>query len=341
MSRRAVLAAVLALAAAAGAAVLAARAADGGGAAPPGRTAVELGLSGERPEAFADPRLRALGLRHARVQASWDLALPERADVAAYPGLAEERARLAAWLAAAHDAGVRDVLLAVRFSRDGAPAPDPAGYRRGLDALLAWVAGRGGADLVRAVSAWNEPNLDGRSRVTPERAGAFFQQVRAACAERRCVPVAGDFADRGLGADDLAAYRAAAGAGARVWAWHAYEDAWDRARDASLPRLRAFLGGLPQDAEVWLTEQGGIVHRPRPGDDGRMTQPPARAADDLAFLLARAPQLDRRVRRFYLYQWRGEAPPRWDSGVVAPDGTARPGYCVLARAAGRAEAAGC
>lgn len=331
MSRRATLATLLVVAAA-GLAVVVARLAGGE---PAGtRAPLVIGISGERPEAFADPRLRALHLRAARVQASWDLALPERADAVAYPGLADERARLAAWLAAAPRAGVRDVLLALKTSRDGEPAPDAATYRRGLDALLAWVAGHPGGALVRAVSAWNEPNLDGPSRVSPERAGAYAAQVRDACAARRCLPVAGDFADRSVTAADLAAYRAAAGAGIRVWAWHAYEDGWDRARDGSLPRLRAFLAALPAGAEVWLTEQGGIVRRGRAGDDGRRVQSPARAAADLAFLLDRAPALDRRIRRFYVYQWRGEPPPRWDSGLIAPDGSTRPGYEVLERAEG-------
>lgn len=331
MSRGAVLAALLLVAAVAVTAGLVARGSGSGG---DRRPALALGLSGERPEAFADQRLRRLGLRLARVQASWDLALPERADRAAYPGLADERSRLAAWLEAALRAGVRDVLLAVRFSRDGAPAPDAAAYRRGVEALLAWVAARPGGALVRATSAWNEPNLGGRSRVTPALAGAYFAELRAACAPRGCTPVAGDFADRGLEAADLAAYRAAVGPGARVWAWHAYEDAWDRARDASLPRLRAFLAALPADAEVWLTEQGGIVRRGRAGDDGRISQSPARAGDDLAFLLARTAEVDPRVRRFYLYQWQGEAPPRWDSGVIAPDGSTRAAYCELVKVTG-------
>lgn len=335
MSRRAALATLIVVAAA-GLAVVVARLVAGE---PSGGPELAVGLSGERPEAFADPRLRALRLRAARVQASWDLALPERADARRYPALADERGRLAAWFVAARAAGIGEALLAVKASRDGATAPGPAAYRRGLDALLAWAAAQPGGALVRAVSPWNEPNLDGPSRVAPARAGAYFAQVREACAARGCTPVAGDFADRGLTAADLRAYRAAAGPGARVWAWHAYEDGWDRARDRSLPRLRAFLRALPADAEVWLTEQGGILRRGRPGDDGRIAQSPARAAGDLAFLLGRAPALDRRIRRFYVYQWQGEPPPRWDSGLIAPDGSTRPGYCVLGRAVGGTAAA--
>jgi hypothetical protein len=252
-----------------------------------------------------------------------------------YPALADERRRLEAWLAAAPGAGFAEVLLAVKASRDGAPVPDPAGYRRGLDALLAWVDARGGARLVRAVSPWNEPNLDGPSRIDPALAGRFFAQVAALCSTRGCTPVAGDFADAAIAPADLAAYRVAAGPAARVWAWHAYDDAWDRERDATFPRLRAFLRALPREAEVWLTEQGGIVRRGRPGPDGRIAQTPSQASADLGFLLERAAETDERIARFYVYQWQGEAPPRWDSGLIAPDGQARAGYCAVARAAGR------
>ena len=114
-----------------------------------------------------------------------------------------------------------------------------------------------------------------------------------------------------------------------VWAWHAWEDAWDRARDPSMPRLRAFAAALPAGVEIWLAEQGGIVRRLQPGDDGRAAQSPARAAADLSFLLNAATRLDPRITRFNLYQFRGQAPPDWDSGLIAPDGSTRASYEVF------------
>jgi hypothetical protein len=296
-----------------------------------------LGISDERPESLGDPRLRALGVRHARVQASWDLLLPERSDPARFPALADERRRVAAWLAAARASGMREVLLALKASRDlPDEAPTPERHRAGLAALLAWIDAQGAGGLVGAISPWNEPNLVAATRARPRLAGSYFPAVRRACAARGCVAVAGDFADRPFSRSYLSAYLRGAGEPApRVWGWHAYEDAWSRALDDSLPRLRGFVAALAVGARVWLTEQGGIVRRLRPGDDGRIAQDEARAAGDLRFLLARAPRAGRRpIERFYVYQWLGEPPPRWDSGLIAPDGRARESYCVLARRAG-------
>lgn len=296
--------------------------------------AVEFGLSGEQPAALSDPRYRALGLTNARVQASWDLVLPAHADAALYRGLADERTRLVAWFTAARAAGVRDVLLAVKASRDlPDDRPDTATYADGIGRLLAWLDGQGFGNLIGAVSAWNEPDLGDASAAGAELAGGYFERVRRRCAALGCTPVAGEFSDRDFTPAYFEAYLRGAGGTPRVWAWHAYEDAWTRDRDPSLPRLRMLLRLVGPKAEIWLTEQGGIVRRGR-ADDGKVEQDPARASADLAFLLAHAARADPRITRFYAYQWQGEAPPRWDSGLIAPDGTARPAYCTFAVAVG-------
>lgn len=280
---------------------------------------------------FADSRFEAFGLRQARVQVSWDLLIDTRA--AQFPGLAVERERLARWFAAARAAGIRDVLLAIKSSRDvPAELPDPALYTDGVSRLLTWIDGLGAGSLVKAISPWNEPNLSGATRAQPAAAGALYRVARELCRARGCTPVAGDFADRTLQADYLANYLLGVGRPApAVWGWHAYEDAWDRARDPSLPRLRAFARALPAGVQIWLTEQGGIVSRVSPGDDGRTSQSAARAAADLAFLLRTTARIDRRITRFDVYQFRGEPPPRWDSGLIAPDGRTRTSYEVFRR----------
>ncbi len=117
---------------------------------------------------FADPRFAALGLRDARVQASWDLAVHTGP---AYPGLAAERARLAQWLRDARAAGIAHVLLAVKPSRDRPDvAPGPA-YADAVTRLLAWVDAHGGGDLVTSISPWNEPDITPATRADPVAAG--------------------------------------------------------------------------------------------------------------------------------------------------------------------------
>jgi hypothetical protein len=230
---------------------------------------------------------------------------------------------------------VKDVLLAVRPSR-AIPAvrPSPARYRRAVRALLGWLDRAWYGGMIEALSAWYEPYLSSATRASPEVAGGYFADIRSLCAVRGCTPVAGEFADRPISPDFLRRYLSSIPAPApAVWGWHAYEDAWDRGRDASFPRLRTLLAAITPQAEVWLTEQGGIVRRHIPGDDGRTEQSAKTAAADLGFLLAGAPAADGRIKRFYLYQWLGEAAPRWDSGVIAPGGRTRVAYCVFARAA--------
>ena len=68
----------------------------------PQRRPLVYGISGERPGALRDPRLLALGLRHARVVVSWDLAVRgvrpgAPPDSARFPALADEQRRLRDW----------------------------------------------------------------------------------------------------------------------------------------------------------------------------------------------------------------------------------------------------
>ncbi len=312
---------------------------DGGGGKRGLAGSIVYGLSGELPQALHDPRFRALRLHRARVLVSWDLVVygsrVGAPDAARSPALADEYRRLLSWFESARAAGIRDVLLAVKPSReDASRQPSAAEYETALKGVLGVLDRVGAGGLVTAISPWNEPELSSVTSDAPALAAAYFARVRGVCAERGCTAVAGDLVDRAATLSYIRRYIAAIeGATPRVWSWHAYEDGWDRERDPAMPRLRRFLALLPAGAEVWLTEQGGILRRRGPGDDGRRKQSATAAAADLRFLLDRAQQVDQRVTRFYLYQWQGEPAPRWDSGLIAPDGTARDAYCVFARAA--------
>ena len=79
--------------------------------------------------------------------------------------------------------------------------------------------------------------------------------------------------------------------------------------------------------EVWLTETGGLVQfgRSFPRDERR-------AARATAYAIKQARD-HKRVGRIYLYNWTGaDARARFDAGLIAPDGTARPAFDVLRKA---------
>lgn len=276
---------------------------------------VAFGISGEQPADLRDARLRELGLRRARVQVSFDLYAPGTGSL---PGLAAERTRLDAWLRAARAAGIEEVLVAFKAERDRPKlVPDPARYRRSVEATLRHIDEAGFGGMVNRISPWNEPDFS--RTVTPEQAGRFYREVEQVCRARGCTALAGDFSDGHWTPAFQHRYQQAAGE-PENWAWHAYGP--DRRR------LNRFLSMIPAGSRVEFTEQGGIVHRP-----GAPPQREAGAARQLErqIALARAtPQ----VTAFYVYQWRGERSPRWDSGLVSPSGRERDSYCVFARAAG-------
>jgi hypothetical protein len=103
-----------------------------------------------------------------------------------------------------------------------------------------------------------------------------------------------------------------------VWGLHNYADT-NRFRTSGLRDLLQTVTG-----DIWLTETGGIVKfgRSFPRDERR-------AARSIKFALKLARDYGR-VKRVYLYNWTGARPDaRFDSGLIASDGTARPGYDAL------------
>jgi hypothetical protein len=90
-------------------------------------------------------------------------------------------------------------------------------------------------------------------------------------------------------------------------------------------------GRLSRGFELWLTESGGIVRFETVS--GRLAWPTstARAADSLRYMVSLASKYRSRIRQVYVYQWRRtHADDKFDAGLVAFDGTTRPGYDVLA-----------
>jgi len=271
-------------------------------AAPPAQARFALGIADQSPAMLADPRFAALGVRHTRIVVPYDVA----SDPA-------QLARYAPVIDGARASGVRALVAFAASARTPRHLPSVAEFAREVRAFRArfpWV---------RDLGTWNEANHAAQPTGRhPGHAARLYNALRARC--RGCRIVAADVLDQAGFERWIRAFRRVARE-PRIWGLHNYVDV-NRMRDRSIGRLRAATGGRGQ---VWLTETGGVVRFARSfGYDERRA---ARSTRHVLRIAAR-----RNVRRVYLYQWSG-APlgARWDSGLVAADGRARPALNVVER----------
>lgn len=260
-----------------------------------------LGIADQSTAMLADERFTALGVTDTRIVVPYDVAL----DPA-------QLARYAPFLDTADALGLR-VLVAFNGPAGSKRLPTVRAYTKAMRAFRARFP------AVRDLGTWNEANHASQPTARhPGRAAQYFNALRGLC--RDCRIVAADVLDQAGFATWIRTFRRTA-RGARIWGLHNYVDV-NRNRDVSIPRLRRATGGR---GSVWLTETGGVVRFARSfGYDER------RAARSTRHVLTIATR--RKVARVYLYQWTG-APlgSRWDSGLVAADGRARPALNVIER----------
>src|SRR4051812_27595592 len=198
------------------------------------RKRLTLGIGEQNGAFFADPRIEALGLKHARLIADYDLAAAGYYD---------------AWLNAARARDI-DVLVAFnQHSKRPKHLPSVTGYRRVVRNFLRahpWI---------RTVSAWNEANAGYQPTARrPRRAAQYYNVLRKVC--RGCTVVGADVLDRRGVYRWLRVFKRYAGR-PRLWGLHNYVDA-NRGRRR---RGRSSRAGLPRRmrGRVWLTETGGVV----------------------------------------------------------------------------------
>lgn len=110
-----------------------------------------LGIADQKPSTFADARLAALGLRHARIAIPWDVM----ADPASLR-VADD------WMRAARSAAVEPLVAFTGSRRRAFKGRNPTNGQM-VAALRSWRARWPGQ--VRVVSTWNEPNLGKRPEV--------------------------------------------------------------------------------------------------------------------------------------------------------------------------------
>ena len=275
----------------------------------PQRAAVAVGIADQKPDMFGDPRFLSLGIKHARLAVGW--------DVLTNPGSAAE---LDDWLRRAQAADVQPL---ISFMHSRGPhrrvLPSPARLKhefRRLRQLYPWVT---------TYATWNEANHCGEPLChRPKTAAAYYKVLRRECPT--CTILAPEMLDiPGMGRW-VKAFNRWLGFTPRLWGMHNYVEA-NRFKTS---RLRELLR-VTRNAEIWLTEVGGLVRR----DNGSTTEIPegSRHAGEVTRfifddILPRNPQ----VTHVYIYHWNSSsAKDTWDSALITPGGRERSALRVLAR----------
>ncbi|MDQ8043450.1 MAG: glycosyl hydrolase [Solirubrobacteraceae bacterium] len=279
------------------------------GTAAPAAHATAIGLSDQQPTSWSDPRLRALGLRYARLIVPWD-------------AVASEPAIVQAWLDQTAAAGMEPHVAFEHLKTDHCPGaqcvlPTVAQYRAAVGAFIArWPQ-------VRTYTTWNEANHPSQPVANrPDLVAQYWQQLVAACPG--CTVVAGDVLDSGDFVGWLRQFEAAAApATPQLWGLHNYGDVTYGTTSGTDDALAAVPG------QLWIEETGGIVTLRNA--QGRITlstnQTRAAQSIDRAFAIAATRP---RITRMYVYQWKPNGPyDAFDSGLLNPDGTIRPSYTTL------------
>ncbi|UUY02853.1 hypothetical protein LRS13_19515 [Svornostia abyssi] len=273
-----------------------------------------VGISDQRAESWTQPRLRALGLRHARLVVPWNAATSEPAAVQA-------------WLDAVAAAGKEPHIAFEHLRTDRCPSrpcvtPTRAQYRAAVQAFLARFP------QVRTFTTWNEGNHRTQPVASnPEAVAGYYDELVAACPA--CTIVAGDVLDSGAHVSWLRRFQAATALQPQLWGLHNYGDVTYGGTDGTDDVLAAVPG------QLWIEETGGIVVLRDSSGRTTLRSDEARASTAIsrAFAIARARP---RITRMYVYHWKARAFDRFDAGLVRPDDTARPSYTTLLQELGGA-----
>lgn len=286
--------------------------------APAGAQATTIGIADQKRDMFEDRRFLASGIRVARIETSW--------DVMSTPW---QRAQLDAWLDAARRAGVRPLLSFGHSRTDRRARPTPERFLHEFRRVRrAWP-------WVREYATWNEANHCGQPTCNrPELVAAYWRKLRVECGSR-CRVLATELLDMPNMVRWVERFLDAADRPPRLWGLHNYVDA-NRFSTRSTERLLAATKG-----QVWLTETGGLVRRRgKRRETVRLAESPWHAQRVTRFLLRDVAELSPRLTRMYLYHWNMQLEPgwKWDSGLIGPDGRARPAWREVARHLRRAAA---
>ena len=264
---------------------------------------LEIGIGEQQAAMFVDKRFRDLDIDKARLVASYDTT-----------SVRFEREIVDNWLKQAEAVDAEPFVTFGHSRVHPKKLPSVTEYR------TAFRAFRKRYPDVNVYAPWNEINHKSQpTSRSPKRAAEYYNVLKEECDD--CTVLAGDVLDQRGMVTYLKRYQRHLDGKPEIWGLHNYADT-NRFRDSGLKDLLATVPG-----EVWLTETGGIVQfgRSFPRDERR-----AARAVRYALKLARD---NERVKRIYLYNWTGgDRKARFDAGLIASDGTARPAYDALREA---------
>ena len=268
-----------------------------------------VGVGDNNAPMFADNNYKALGVKIARRIVPYDFYQDPH-----------QLASLTAWIAGAQANGVDPLISFEHSYLYPTKLPTVAEYAESLNYLRSHFPG------VTTISPWNEANHKSQPTVNnPKRAAQYYNYTRSVCPQ--CTIVAADVLDQKNLMPWLKKFMKSAKQ-PKIWGLHSYTDS-----NGAKPGIRARPrpSSLRYPGQVWLTEVGGIVafnYKYAYDEQPRGPGATVRALN----LGLKSP----RIARIYLYCWfgvlnpgQGSFPYIWDSGMVSPDGTARPGYFAL------------
>jgi len=270
-----------------------------------------IGIGDQQASMFANPLFQQLEVPIVRYIAPYDAQ-----------NVREDRLRAQEFMRAARAADVK-VLVAFYHSRKNPEKlPSTRAYTTAVQKFIRAYP------FVREYQPWNEANrgnVRGLFKSPSARQAAdYYMALRRVC--RGCTVTGLDLLDQQNINPSLAylrTFQRYAKPAPRIWGLHNYSDT----NRNSSTRTRRFLAAVKGD--VWLTETGGIVKFGSAFPGGRRGQNRAATALKRMFSIARS---NPRIKRLYIFQWTGSpSSARFDAGLTNPDGSARPGYDVVAQ----------
>jgi hypothetical protein len=276
---------------------------------------VTVGISDNSPAMFSNRYFTSINITAVRSMVDWNAAIMRNKT---------QLHAIQAWVRAAIAEGAQPM---VSFTGDTGTTsnyvPNTSQYKRAIKAFLHAVP------QVKVYTPWNEPDWIYRPGLAnnPGLAASYYNVLTRYC--HGCTIVAGDLY---LPASQLGSwirrYKRHLRSRPAAWGLHDYYDV----RTHTTSQLRTML--RLTSGPIWLTEISGVERR---GHWQYRNQSVNAAGKDEKFLFS-LPARFHRVARIYHYQWQGTRPSPstgWDSGLLYPNGTPRPAYYVLAKAAGK------